>query len=85
MKADHISSRETAAANIIISCVTAVSAAVFIHNHEARIFLFAIAAACAGFMFLSKFYWKQYDKGMPYNPDLDVRTGEFDAKRKLQE
>lgn len=77
MKTNFISSRKMAITNIIISCAIAIVSAIFINNLEARIFLIAITIANIGFIFLSKFYWKQYDNGMPYNPNLNIKIADF--------
>lgn len=76
-KTNCISSRKTAKINIIISCAVAAVSAVFIEDPEIQGYLIAIAAADIGYMFLSDFYWKQYDNGMPYNPGLNVKTADF--------
>lgn len=76
MKTNYIFSRKTAIVNDIISCAAAVSA-VFIEDPEVRGLLIAIAAADIGFIFISKFYWEQYDRGMPYNPDLNIKIADF--------
>ncbi|MDE6665851.1 MAG: hypothetical protein K2K14_06650 [Ruminococcus sp.] len=77
MKTNFISSRKMAIINIITSCAIAIVSAVLINNPEARVLLIAITVANIGFIFLSKFYWKQYDNGMPYNPDLNIKIANF--------
>ncbi|MDE6781516.1 MAG: hypothetical protein K2J40_08665 [Ruminococcus sp.] len=77
MKYNFISSRKMAVINIIISCVTAIIFAILIDNNDARILFIAIVVSDIGFAFLSGFYWKQYDNGMPYNPYLSIKTAEF--------
>lgn len=77
MKTNFISSRKMAITNTIISCAIAIVSAVLINNSEARIFLIAVTIANVGFIFLSKFYWKQYDNGMPWNPNLNIKIADF--------
>lgn len=77
MKTNFISSRKMAITNTIISCAIAIVSAVLINNSKARIFLIAITIANVGFIFLLKFYWKQYDNGMPYNPYLNIKIADF--------
>lgn len=77
MKTNFISSRKMAITNTIISCAIAIVSAVLINNSEARIFLIVITIANVSFIFLSKFYWKQYDNGMPWNPNLNIKIADF--------
>lgn len=77
MKTKFISSRRMAVVNSILSSFVAIAFTIFTNNLEAQVFLIAIFIANIGFIFLSKFYWNQYDNGMPYNPNVSTDIALF--------
>lgn len=77
MKPKFISSRRMAVVNGILSSSAAIAFTIFTNNFESQVFLIAISIANIGFIFLSKFYWNQYDNGMPCNPDVSADIALF--------